>query len=297
MKTKKFLETLLAGLTCLSFWSGTGEAADARWDDGVPRYTEAKVIIHEDGPNLLFSDSPEMVQKCGVMYRDTVKGKFRLFFHHVNDTDSSKRLAIVLRRTGIRPALVQLGRNGISDPNRDWLEAGKEAQIRYYGKQKETDPLRISRMTDLLGLQKPTIIRPQELVTGIVNLESDRPVEVSVMMIPVKTDLGLALDAYGILPPDEGDHVLRGTFPASDVHVRLQEAYPSNKLETWASNLLTTSSIPMCGEKTRQRVRRLSIMAIMGSCMMSSFRPKESGTRSCALIHMADLMPARAFFP
>ena len=26
------------------------------------------------------------------------------------------------------------------------LEAGKEAQIRYYGKQKETDPLRISRM-------------------------------------------------------------------------------------------------------------------------------------------------------
>ena len=113
MKTKKFLETLLAGLTCLSFWSGTGEAADARWDDGVPRYTEAKVIIHEDGPNLLFSDSPEMVQKCGVMYRDTVKGKFRLFFHHVNDTDSSKRLAIVLRRTGIRPARVELGRNGI----------------------------------------------------------------------------------------------------------------------------------------------------------------------------------------
>lgn len=212
MKTKKFLETLLAGLTCLSFWSGTGEAADARWDDGVPRYTEAKVIIHEDGPNLLFSDSPEMVQKCGVMYRDTVKGKFRLFFHHVNDTDSSKRLAIVLRRTGIRPALVQLGRNGISDPNRDWLEAGKEAQIRYYGKQKETDPLRISRMTDLLGLQKPTIIRPQELVTGIVNLESDRPVEVSVMMIPVKTDLGLALDAYGILPPDEG-----GSCPARDL--------------------------------------------------------------------------------
>ena len=95
MKTKKFLETLLAGLTCLSFWSGTGEAADARWDDGVPRYTEAKVIIHEDRPNLLFSDSPEMVQKCGVMYRDTVKGKFRLFFHHVNDTVSSKRLAIV----------------------------------------------------------------------------------------------------------------------------------------------------------------------------------------------------------
>ena len=33
MKTKKFLETLLAGLTCLSFWSGTGEAADAQVEE------------------------------------------------------------------------------------------------------------------------------------------------------------------------------------------------------------------------------------------------------------------------
>lgn len=152
MKTKKFLETLLAGLTCLSFWSGTGEAADARWDDGVPRYTEAKVIIHEDGPNLLFRIVRKWF-KNAVSCTAIRSRASSVFFHHVNDTDSSKRLAIVLRRTGIRPALVQLGRNGISDPNRDWLEAGKEAQIRYYGKQKETDPLRISRMTDLLGLQ------------------------------------------------------------------------------------------------------------------------------------------------
>ena len=144
MKTKKFLETLLAGLTCLSFWSGTGEAADARWDDGVPRYTEAKVIIHEDGPNLLFSDSPEMVQKLRCHVTAIRSRASSVFFSTMSMIrTAASGLPIVLRRTGIRPALVQLGRNGISDPNRDWLEAGKEAQIRYYGKQKETDPLRI----------------------------------------------------------------------------------------------------------------------------------------------------------
>ena len=134
-------------------------------------------------------------------------------------------------------------------------------------------------------------------MTGIVNLESDRPVEVSVMMIPVKTDLGLALDAYGILPPDEGDHVLRGTFPASDVHVRLQEAYPSNKLETWGIKLADDVLNPYVRGTDATTGKKVVNYGNYGSCMMSSFRPKESGTRSCALIHMADLMPARAFFP
>lgn len=123
-------------------------------------------------------------------------------------------------------------------------------------------------------------------MTGIVNLESDRPVEVSVMMIPVKTDLGLALDAYGILPPDEGDHVLRGPScvrcPCSASRYVLHRI----NWKPGASNLLT-SSIPMCGKKTRQRGKKVKLCN--RSCMMSSFRPKESGTRSCALIHMADL--------
>lgn len=112
MKAKRFLETLLAGLTCFSFWSGTGKAADARWDDGVPRYTEAKVIIHEDGPKLLFSDSPEMVQKCGVMYRDTVKGKFRLF----SITSMIRTAASGLPLSCARPEFVQ--------PSCSWEEMG-----------------------------------------------------------------------------------------------------------------------------------------------------------------------------
>ena len=40
------------------------------WQDGIPKYEEAKVAIVEDGPTLLFSDSPEMVKASGIMYHN-----------------------------------------------------------------------------------------------------------------------------------------------------------------------------------------------------------------------------------
>ena len=57
------------------------------------------------------------------MYRDTVQGPVRLFFHHVNDMKTDKRLAVVLRRVSLRPSSVLVGKNGVSRPNTDWLEA------------------------------------------------------------------------------------------------------------------------------------------------------------------------------
>lgn len=65
-----------------SLISVNAEAADGigNWKNDIPEYKEAQVTIAEDGPTLLFSDSPEMVKDCGVMYRDTVQGGVRVFF-------------------------------------------------------------------------------------------------------------------------------------------------------------------------------------------------------------------------
>ena len=89
------------------------------WQDGIPKYEEAKVAIVEDGPTLLFSDSPEMVKASGIMYQDKVQGDIRLFFHHVNDTDSLKKIAVVFRNVDKYPAKVEIGRKGISQPDFD----------------------------------------------------------------------------------------------------------------------------------------------------------------------------------
>ena len=57
----------------------------SNWQKQIPAYKEPKINVTKDGPVLLFSDSPEMVKKCGIMYRDTVNGKVRIFFHHAKD--------------------------------------------------------------------------------------------------------------------------------------------------------------------------------------------------------------------
>lgn len=216
---KSLWSWLCAGLSLLLPLGAQASVQDLAWQDGVPAYEEVKGTITHDGPKLIFSDSPEMVGKIGIMYRDTVEGPVRLFFHHVNDTRTDKRLAVLLRRTTLRPSLVNLGKNGISRPNEDWLEAGKEAQERYYSSTPNGRKFFLSGPRDILNNGKGYILHPQELVTGIVDLNFERPVEVSFIMMPVDADPRVSAEVYSILPPDEGGHVLRGTFEGANVHV------------------------------------------------------------------------------
>jgi hypothetical protein len=238
--TKSGLLPIFAILLCVLFFTPSISKAEGRnWDNGVPEYKEAKVTIRKEGPKLIFSDSPENVTQNGVMYRDTVEGPVRLFFHHVNKTPFNQRLAVVFKRTTSRPARVTLKRVGISEPRQDWMRAGKEAEQRYYKAGQRNNSFRLIRTFDLLEHKdNPTVLNPGDLVTGIVDLNFDRPVEVSVMMIPVKADLSLSLEAYGILPPDnDGQHVLRGTFEEANRHVSLDEPFHTQGRAVWCIKL------------------------------------------------------------
>lgn len=193
----------------------------------IPQYEEAKVLLKEDGPQLIFSDSPEMVQDCGITYRDTIKGKVRLFFHHVNDTKSDKKLAVVIRNRSIRAAEITLGAFGVSQPRNEeeWLLAGKEAQRDYFHTINRQEKLKVLKYKELLTGATGRRFKPNELITGIIDLETNKPVEIAFLMLPVRTDFALALDMYKPLPADKGNHVLRGTFPSSNVHVTVPEAF------------------------------------------------------------------------
>lgn len=237
---KRLIGLLCAGLALLFPWSSGASASDIQdlaWRDGVPYYRQIQGNITHGGPKLIFSDSPEMVGKIGIMYRDTVSGPVRLFFHHVNDTRTDKRLAVLLRRTTIRPTAVSFGKNGISRPNEDWLAAGKEAQTKYYSSAPNGRKLVLDGPRDILNNGKGYILHPQELVTGIVDLNFDKPVEVSFIMMPTDADPRISAEVYPILPPDEGDHVLRGTFEGADVTVTLPGAFPADSGEIWGVKL------------------------------------------------------------
>lgn len=100
--------------------------AQAVWpQQGVPDHQQLRAKVKADGPRLLFSDSPEMVYATGILYRDTLQGEGRLFFHHVNGTSKLKKLAILVKNNGLRPASFTVTRSGIDGPSHDYQAVGK----------------------------------------------------------------------------------------------------------------------------------------------------------------------------
>ena len=115
---KKFLGNLLAACMCgfLVNVPVTGFTQAVWPEQGVPDYQELRAKVKAEGPKLLFSDSPEMVYETGILYRDTLQGEGRLFFHHVNGTSKLKKLAIIVKNNGLRPVNFTVTRSGIDGP-------------------------------------------------------------------------------------------------------------------------------------------------------------------------------------
>lgn len=236
IKSIKYLACILTVSSI--FGGGQAWATATPWQGKLPAYEQVKINKTMSGPTLLFSDSPEMIRECGVMYRDKVQGPTRLFFHHVNDTKSAKRLAVVLRNTGIRRVEVNVGRKGISKPDKNWLRAGKEVQIDYFSNLKPTSfTLRPGQKYELLTAKTGKVIHPQEIITGMVDLSFSHPVEVSFMMIPLESDFDAAVDVYEVLPADKGEYVLRGTFFAADCGIELDDSYDNEDDGVWGLTL------------------------------------------------------------
>ena len=126
--------------TCLSFLAAglllmpCGAFADELiTGKGLPEnYIEVKAKKVTSGPTLIFSDSPEMVYKNGVLYRDTVSGDVRIFFHHVNAMDSNKKLAVILTNEKMRPAAYEVTNSSIGRAGWHYLKVGKETQQQYF---------------------------------------------------------------------------------------------------------------------------------------------------------------------
>lgn len=231
---KKFLNSFLAASLCGFLFGTPAQAADgAVWPkQGVPKHHELKANVTATAPKLLFSDSPETVYETGILYRDTLSGSGRLFFHHVNGTSTLKKLAVIVKNNGPRPVKFTITRSGIDGPSLDYQAVGKKSQEYYFGEQKETTTeLGFGQSIELLG-GKGAMLPTDKLLTGTIDFTSDRPVEVSVLMCEPQADVELFNDLGKQLPQDE--HPLRGTFEKSDLHYNIKRTINTNSGENHA---------------------------------------------------------------
>lgn len=163
------------------------------------------------GGKLILSDSPEMVSEDGIMYQDVVNGDARLFFHHVNATKQNKRIIVLFQNKGTEPAAITVYQKGISGPGLNYLAIGKAVQTEYM------------KGLDIHVLKAPAqgavslvdeVVQPDMLLNGMYDFKTDKPVMVTVLMMPTNASVKTFAAGAKVLPADQ--YRLRGTFEGRD---------------------------------------------------------------------------------
>lgn len=190
-------------------------AAPIRVADLVDYLPEWPVTTSEAGGIFILSDSPEEFDREGILYQDQVKGNARLFFHHVNATLVKKRLAVMLTNQGSVAAKIEVLRHGVSQPDHDYLRAGRAIQADYFKLSKPQSFVLAPKSSILLPVQKTVpVLLPQAISTGMIDFSADREVRLVVAAIAEVGDPVSLLAKAEVLPP--GDPHLRGTFHHAD---------------------------------------------------------------------------------
>jgi len=189
--------------------------------DTLPEWQMKKT---SQGGKLLLSDSPEMVQKDGILYQDKVFGKVRLFFYHVNETPDVKKMAVLLENRGRKPAQVTVSHSILSGPDYSWIAVGKEAQNLYFSTKKNAYNLTVPPGAVMpLSAEIEEKMMPNMLINGIYDFSVDNPITVKVIMLPVTEDSVKYSRNLKVLPADQWH--LRGTFDGADREVSPIDVY------------------------------------------------------------------------
>lgn len=160
---------------------------------------------------LVFSDSPEFVEETGILAEGTIRGRGRIYYYHVNEMNRPVRLVVYAQSQ--RPAKVTVTRQLQADPTWDYIALGRklsfEEMVTVRSEPREVALTGQGRM--VIAEERQEGLTPDFLYSGIIEVETDRPVRFGVAALPVDEDLQSALDSALPVPVDE--HGLRGTFP------------------------------------------------------------------------------------
>ncbi|MDD6135450.1 MAG: copper amine oxidase, partial [Selenomonadaceae bacterium] len=165
----------------------------------------------DEGGTLLFSDSPEYVDRNGILYQDTVSGDVRVFYYHLNNTSEPKKIAVVLENKYEGTNVIHITRGGSGAPSDHYMKVGKAVQMQYFGQPMDQKIVLGAGVAKLLQEDMNTILlQPGELVSGMYDFYADHPVKVSVLMLDAYGDPVTESRNLPVLPNDAV--CLRGTF-------------------------------------------------------------------------------------
>ncbi len=229
------IATILAGVGVLGGFLAPG-SVEAGYRKVPEKYQDVDVKVLQSGPTLLFSDSPEMVYENGILYKDIVEGEGRVFFHHVNGTKNTRKLAILMRpvaRKGqtryfkeYKESWNKVRKKELAEKRdkrtKKAKDEGKLPDYSFYQKLSDL-PLTTLAQGEYLEVlsqarnekQAGARLKPEQLLTGMFDFHVNHPVEIVIMMCDPKEDIENFSQKAAILPMDE--HPLRGTYEHADL--------------------------------------------------------------------------------
>lgn len=185
-----------------------------------------EVTSRDTGGTLLFSDSPEYVDRPGILYQDTVNGEVRVLYYHLNNTKVPQKVAVVLENASPeeRVNIVQVTRGGTAKPSEYYLWVGKNTQRQYFGEKKIDVVLLLQDKKRLLqsGMDE-IVLQPGQLVYGVYDFKADHPVKTSVIMYPANANPLEFIEGAKVLPRDSV--ALRGTYKGMDREITSEREY------------------------------------------------------------------------
>lgn len=193
------------------------------------QFSQLPTVVVSETNTLLLSDSPEYVGPTGgVLSAGTINGTGRVYFYHVNEMAEPQKMAIVLENTSVDSNTVQVYREIKSIATDDYFAAGRDLSKKDLEQPVPSKPI---YSFSIKGRGKHIVfpdlnnatIQKDELFTGIVDFESDKPVMAQVMMIPLGADPINASETISQLPIDEVR--LRGTFTGANRHLLVNPVY------------------------------------------------------------------------
>lgn len=161
---------------------------------------------------LLVSNSPETIAEYGVLYRDTVSGKARLYANHVNAMDKDVQFAILLTNNGREPVTVDTTTQGEVYPSTFVHLIGYQASVDFLDGDANKPRLTIQPGQTAAYAYLPRMTKGQG-INLIYDVDTSGETVVTFAAMSPGTPLTQRFEGKEL---EYNGHV-RGTFPVSEI--------------------------------------------------------------------------------
>lgn len=172
---------------------------------------------------MIMSDSPEVVSRDGLLYRDVINGKGRILLHHLNGYDpngfsgDNRRLVLVAENTSTKPVKVIVTNKSVKGPATDVLRIGQKVLYDYLvGSEKEVYTLEPGERKFIYD-SKASKWTYGQCISGLMDIETTGEVTFTSAVVKhgvtVNDMVGMELLQQDVHP--------RGTFDTTEITYKL----------------------------------------------------------------------------